>query len=163
MYWSRKVKMKLVRVVGNLRWLYLIDLLHHKSKVKDRQDGSRIWRLSLETRHCNASKCLSNIKFAVLIWLKSVLNFMRNFDCLGFIWWVSVSESVFLEDFHRRALAKKEEYENQRKSLPKKRKNIPPLPSWFCSRSLVKNPDTIRAQSFVFSLVLLRLCTPLLA
>ena len=35
--------MKIVRVVGKVRWLYFIDVLHHKYKVKSRQDGSRIW------------------------------------------------------------------------------------------------------------------------
>ena len=122
--------MKIVnyRVVGKVRWLYLIDVLHHKYKVKNIQDGRRIWSLSLETQHCNTSKCLGNIEFAVLIWLNSVLSFMRKFDCLEFIWWVSVSSCAFLQDFRRSTPAKKEEYENARKSLPKTRKKYSTSP-----------------------------------
>ena len=56
--------------------------------------------------------------------------------------------------FSKEYTCKKEEYETPKKSLTKKRKNIPRLPSWsYWSRSLVKNPDTIRAQSLVLSLV----------
>ena len=41
---------------------------------------------------------------------------------------LSVSSSVFLEDFQRSTLAEKEEYENPRKSLPKKRKKYSTSP-----------------------------------
>ena len=36
--------MKMVRVMGKIRCPYLIDVLRHKYKVKNRQDGRRIIR-----------------------------------------------------------------------------------------------------------------------
>ena len=36
--------MKMVRVMGKIKCPYLIDVLRHKYKVKNRQDGRRIIR-----------------------------------------------------------------------------------------------------------------------
>ena len=58
--------MKIVRVVGKVRWPYLIDVLHYKYKVTIGKMvlGSGVSHQG--TRLCNTSKCLSNI-FLVLI------------------------------------------------------------------------------------------------
>ena len=59
--------MKIVMVVGKVRWPYLIDVLHYKYKVTT---GKMVLASGVShqgTRLCNTNKCLSNIIFAVVI------------------------------------------------------------------------------------------------
>ena len=134
----------MVRIVGKVRWLYLIDVLHHKYKVKNRQDGRRIWSQALKTWPWNTNRCPSNIIFALLIIIKKQ-RFIKLYSKIR-LFRVYLMRKRFIkcacDGFSKEhTLPKRKEIRTQRrifktKKENKKRSNIPPSPSCsYCSRS----------------------------